>query len=131
MDRPFSTTWMLASMAIFTGAELLLGGLVGEVVAGRFMSLSLRFLLQGLLNLASYFIGGFIIGAISPGLRIHEPAAGAFLSVALMLCVSLFTPYSFIRFSMTKMIIGGAIAFCLALAGAKLGERVTGHRTIG
>jgi hypothetical protein len=46
-----------------------------------------------------------------------------------MLCVSLFTPYSFIRFSMTKMIIGGAIAFCLALAGAKLGERVTGHRT--
>jgi len=128
MDRPFSTKWMLASMAIFIGAELLLGGLVGEVVAGRFMSLSLRFLLQGLLNLVSYFIGGFIIGAISPGLRIHEPAAGAFLSVALMLCVSLFTPYSFIRFSMTKMIIGGAIAFCLALAGAKLGEKVTGSR---
>jgi len=126
--QSFSVKWMFASMAIFIGIELLLGGLIGHVVIGRFMSLSLRFLIQGLLNLVSFFIGGLIIGAVSPGLRIHEPAAGAFLSVALMLCLSLFTPYSFIRFSLTKMIIGGAIAFCLALTGAKIGERLTGQR---
>ena len=125
--QPFSTKWMLASMAIFIGIELLLGGFVGQIVVGRFMSLSLRFMLQGLLNVVSFFIGGFIIGVISPGLRVREPATGAFLSVALMLILSIFTPYSFIRFSLTKMIIGGVVAFCLALTGAKIGEKVTGH----
>jgi hypothetical protein len=125
--QPFSTKWMLASMAIFIGIELLLGGIVGQIVVGRFMSLSLRFMLQGLLNVVSFFIGGFIIGVISPGLRVREPATGAFLSVALMLILSIFTPYSFIRFSLTKMIIGGVVAFCLALTGAKIGEKVTGH----
>ena len=115
-------------MAIFIGFELVLGGLVGQVVMGRYMSHSLRFLLQGALNLASYFIGGVVIGVISPGLRIQEPAVGAFLSVALMLSLSLFTPYSFIRFSLFKLLIGGGIAFILALTGAKLGERLTGKR---
>jgi len=125
--QPFSTKWMLASMAIFIGIELLLGGIVGQIVVGRFMSLSLRFMLQGLLNVVSFFIGGFIIGVISPGLRVREPATGAFLSVAFMLILSIFTPYSFIRFSLAKMIIGGVVAFCLALTGAKIGEKVTRH----
>jgi hypothetical protein len=124
----FSKKWMLISMAIFIGIELFLGGLIGNLLVGRFMSISLKFLLQGLLNLVSFFIGGFVIGLISPGIRIHEPAVGAFLSVSLMLCITFFTPYSFIHFSFTKVIIGGAIAFFLALSGAKLGERVIGNR---
>ena len=115
-------------MAIFIGVELFLGGLIGNLVVGKYMSLSLRFMLQGLLNLASFFAGGFIIGLISPGIRIHEPAVGAFLSVSVMLCLSFFTPYRFIHFSLTKMLIGGGIAFFLALAGARLGERVAGNR---
>jgi len=125
---PFSKKWMLASMGIFIGVELFLGGLVGELVVGRFMSISLRFIIQGLLNLVSFFIGGFIIGLISPGIRTLEPALGAFFSVAIMLCLTFFTPYSFIHFSLTKMLIGGIIAFALALSGAKLGEKVTGNR---
>ena len=126
--RPFATKWVLASMAVFIGIELFLGGLIGGAITGRFASLNLQFMLQGLLNLVSYFIGGFLIGFLSPGLRIHEPATGAFLSVALVLSLSLFTPYSFIRFSLTKMLIGGAIAFWLALVGAKLGEKAAGNR---
>ena len=127
-ERPFSRKWVVGSMVLFITIELLLGGVVGTLVAGRFTSLSLRFLLQGLLNLVSYFIGGFIIGAVSPGLRILEPAVGAFLSLALMLCLSLFTPYSFIQFSLTKMLVGGAIAFGLALAGARVGEKMMGNQ---
>ena len=125
--QPFSKYWMIASAGIFIAVELFLGGLIGEVVVGRFLSISLRFLIQGLLNLVSFFIGGFIIGLISPGIRTREPAVGAFISVALMLCLSLFTPYSFINFSLTKMLIGGVVAFFLALAGARLGERVAGN----
>ena len=127
--QPFSKKWVLASTAIFVAVELFLGGLIGHLVVGTFMSLNLRFLLQGLLNLISFFIGGFIIGMISPGIRIFEPALGAFLSVALMLCLSFFTPYSFIQFSLTKMLIGGGIAFFLALTGARAGEKVAGNRT--
>lgn len=119
---------MLLSMLIFIVTEIVLGIWIGKVVAGRYTSISLGFMVKGLLNLVSYFVGGFTIGLISPGLRIYEPAAGAFLCVALMLAVSLFTPYRFIQFSMTKMLIGGGIAFCLALAGARLGERVSGNR---
>ncbi len=127
-SHTFSKKWMFISMAIFIGVELFFGGLIGGLVVGKFMSLSLRFLLQGILNLISFFIGGFIIGLISPGIRIYEPAVGAFLSVSIMLCLSIFTPYSFIHFSLTKMIIGGVVAFFLALAGARLGEKAAGNR---
>jgi len=115
-------------MVIFIVLELILGGLVGEFVAGRYKSLHLAFLLQGLLNLVSYFIGGIIIGVISPGIRVSEPGAGAFLSVALMLLMTLFTPYSFLQFSITKLVIGGIFACCLAMYGATLGERLTGQK---
>ena len=115
-------------MVVFICTEILLGGLVGHFVVGKYMSHSLGFMLQGLLNLLSFFIGGVVIGVISPGLRIHEPAVGAFLSVAIMLCLSIFTPYSFIQFSLLKMLCGGVIALFLALSGAKLGERITGKK---
>ena len=127
-ERAFSYKWMIISMIVFIGIELVLGGVVGEMVMGRYLSHSLLFLLQGVLNLISYFIGGLLIGAISPGLRMREPAAGAFCSVALMLGLTMFTPYSFIQFSLTKLIIGGIIACFLAYWGAELGERLTGHQ---
>ena len=126
--RAFSYKWMFLSMATFIGIELVLGGLVGEVLLGRYLSLSLQFTLQGLLNLVSYFIGGLLIGAVSPGLRMREPAVGAFLSVALMLGLTVFTPYSFIRFSLTKLVLGGIIACFLAYWGAELGEKLSGQQ---
>lgn len=126
-ESPFSWTWVWISMGVFITFELVLGGFLAHVVFGRMLSLHLNFLLQGLLNLVSYFLGGLLVGILSPRVRIQEPAVGAFLSVAVMLSLSLFTPYSFIRFGLFKMLIGGAIAFMLALTGAKLGERLTGH----
>ncbi len=125
--QSFSKKWMFASMAIFIVIEIFLGGLIGNFVGG-YMSISLRFMLQGLLHLVSFFIGGFIIGLISPGIRIYEPAAGAFLSVVVMLLLTVFTPYRFIQFSMSKMLIGGGIAFALALFGARAGEKAAGNR---
>ncbi len=127
-NQNFSKRWMWISFGTFILAELILGGLVGGLVVGKYMSIHLRFMLQGLLNLVAYFIGGFIIGLISPGIRVYEPAAGAFLSVLVMLVLTLFTPFSFIHFSVTKVLIGGGIAFFLALTGAKLGEKMAGNK---
>ena len=128
MNSGFSKRWMWISFGIFIATELVLGGLIGGVVVGKFMSMHLRFMLQGLLNLISFFIGGFIIGLISPGVRIYEPAVGAFMSVLVMLVLTLFTPFSFIHFSITKVIVGGGIAFFLALTGAKIGEKMAGNK---
>lgn len=125
--QEFSKAWMLLSFFIFIVTELVLGGIVGELVVGRYMSLHLHFMMQGLLNIISYFIGGFMIGLISPGIRIYEPAAGAFLSVLVMLLLTFFTPFSFLHFSITKVVIGGGIAFFLALTGAKMGEKLAGN----
>ena len=127
-DRPFSWRWAFASMGIFMATELLLGIVVGELIVGRYMSISLSFMMQGLLHVASFFVGGFIVGVVSPGVRIIEPAVGAALSVATMLCLSVFTPHTFLRLQSDKLLIGGIIAFVVALSGAKLGERVTGNR---
>ena len=128
LNQKFSKNWMWISFGIFIVTELFLGGLVGGFIVGKYMSIHLRFMLQGLLNLMAYFIGGIIIGLISPGIRIYEPAAGAFLSVLVMLVLTFFTPFSFIHFSLTKVIIGGGIAFFLALTGAKIGERLSGNK---
>lgn len=90
-DEPFSWKWVFISLAMFIGMEVILGVLLGYVVVGRYVSLSLRFLLQGLLNLASYFVGGFLIGVISPRVRVVEPAVGAFFAVAATIFLTLFT----------------------------------------
>jgi hypothetical protein len=118
-------------MAAFVGIELVLGALVGEVLLGNAFSLNLRFLLQGLLNVVSYFLGGLLIGVVSPGLRLREPAVGAFLAVALMFALTALTPFRFIGATGWKLVVGGGIAFVLALAGAALGERLTGQRLPG
>ncbi len=125
--QKFSWRWVIISMVTFVALELILGGVVADLVAGKHMSLHLKFVIQGALNLSSYFIGGFLIGIISPKVRIHEPAVGAFASVALMLSLTFFTPYTFLRFSPGKLVVGGIVAFVLALTGAKLGEKVTGQ----
>ena len=127
-ESSFSAFWLFASMALFILVEIVIGGLIGEFLVGRYLSISLSFTLQGLLNLSAYFIGGFIIGLISPGLRIGEPALGAFLSVGVMLTMSLFTPFTFMQFSLVRWLVGGVIAAFLAFVGAELGERATGYK---
>jgi hypothetical protein len=84
--------------------------------------------MQGLCNLSAYFVGGLVIGFVSPGIRLYEPAVGAFLAVAGTLMLTVFSPYAFLAFSTQKLIIGGIIAFVLALSGAQLGERLAGNK---
>lgn len=124
----FSMWWVLLSFVTFILVELLLGGFIGQMLIGKYISISLKLTIQSLLHLSSFFIGGVIIGILSPGIRTWEPAIAAFLSVGIMFSISMFTPYSYIAFSQEKMLIGGCIAFFLSMMGARLGERVFGNR---
>ncbi len=118
-----SRPWIFISFFIFIGLEILLGGVAGRILAGKFVSHVLHFKIELILILVSYFLGGLIIGFASPNIRILEPALGAFFAVFFTFLYSFFTPLRFFGFSLSRILIGGVIAFLLALFGADLGER--------
>lgn len=125
MIKELSWTWVFSSFGVFVLLELFLGGIIGTMVVGRFVPHVLTYQIEVLLLLSSFFIGGAIVGLISPTVRIIEPALAAFGSVLLTLSISFFSPYQFMAFSWTKVIIGGGIAFLLALFGARFGEKIS------
>lgn len=125
--RPFSWKWVGVSMAAFLGAEILVGGLVGEWLLERVVSINTNFLLQGLINLAGFVLGGFLIGVLSPGRRIAEPALGGFATLLLTSLVALFVPFRWIGYSGTGVLVAGAMAAALGAGGAYMGEKLTGN----
>lgn len=127
MPRPFSRSWLLASIAIFVAIELLLGGWAAHMLAGRQVSHMLSLRVELFMSLLSFGVGGFIVGLISPGKRLVEPAIGAAVSVVFTFLISVFTPITFIAAAPGRMLVGGAIAFVIALFGAHLGEKLTGN----
>lgn len=124
-NQPFSWGWVFGSMAVFVVAQLVLALVIGQVLIGGRIAYGLQQLVQGLLILVSYLLGGFVIGVISPKIRIIEPALGAFLSIFLVVFVSFVMPNTYIHFNWWRMGLGGVIAFVLALYGATLGEKLT------
>lgn len=126
LAKDFSFLWVLYSLVIFVVVEIFLAGIIGQmVVSGRFMPHTLNYLLEVVLIIMSFFIGGVIIGMISSKIRILEPAIAAFLCVLLTLSITFFSPYAFMTFSWTKVFIGGGTAFFLAWFGAYVGEKLS------
>ncbi len=124
-SKTFSWTWVLISIAVFLIVELFIGGFIPGLVAGRYVGRIFWYKIEMIMMLASYFLGGFLIGLLSPSVRIFEPAIGAFLVVIGTLIYSFFIPLTrFFGFSGDRALIGGAIVFVLALLGADQGERL-------
>jgi hypothetical protein len=126
-ERPFSTAWLLASVTLFLAAELLIGTWLGPLIVGRYVSPAFHFQVQGLMHLASFWLGGFAVGLLSPGIRLLEPALGAFVSVVAAFSLSVFLPHTYLQFDLKKILLGGGIAVVLALFGAYTAERVMGN----
>jgi len=114
-------------MATFIATELIIGGLLGELLLGKAVSINTNFLLQGLFNLAGFAVGGFLIGVISPGRRVAEPAVGAAATLVLISIIALFVPFRYIGYTNSSMIVAAAIAAAIAGAGAYSGEKLTGN----
>ncbi len=123
--KELSWAWVFYSLAVFIVTELVLGGIVGKLVMGSFVPHVLSYTIEVVLILAAFFVGGACVGLLSAKVRVLEPALGAFLCVLLTLSISFFSPYSFMRFSLIKLAIGGGCAFLLAFLGARLGEKVS------
>jgi hypothetical protein len=124
----FSTRWVMASVVIYTALEIGIALVLAPAIFGAMLaSPMVQMRLEMLMHLASFYVGGVAVGVISPGVRLAEPAVGAFISVVLVFLLSMFLPHSFIHFDLTKIAIGGGIAFVLALMGAFTGERIMGN----
>ncbi len=114
-------------MATFVGAEIVIGGLFGELLLGKAISINTNFLLQGLFNLAGFALGGFLIGVLSPGRRIAEPAVGAAATMVLISILALFVPFRFMGYSSGGIIFAALVAAAIAGGGAYAGEKLTGN----
>lgn len=122
-EAGLSARWIGISYGVFIASELLLGGLVAKVIAGRFVGHVSQLRLEAILILVSYYLGGFLVGFASPRVRVAEPAIGAALSVATTFVIAFFSPLGFLSFKAARVLAGGVIAFLLALAGARTGEK--------
>lgn len=126
--HPFSTRWVVASVVIYTAMEITIAlFLAPAIFAGRLASPMLQMRLQMLMHLGSFYVGGVAVGVISPGVRLTEPAVGAFVAVCIVFLISFFMPHAFFHWDWTKILIGGGIAFGLGLAGAHTGEKIMGN----
>ena len=112
---------------IFVALELLLGGLVAHLLAGRNISHMLGLRIELALSLLSFLTGGFLVGVLSPGLRLIEPAIGAGVTVVFTFLIAFFTPVTVLAADPNKILIGGIAGFAVALFGAHLGERLRGN----
>jgi len=123
MKEPVSTPWILGALAIYVVGEALIGGLLGELLGG-FVSRPFRMRLEVTLMFASWWVGGLVVGLVSPKVRLVEPAIAAGIAVLMTSLYAVFMPVSWFVFSLTRLVFGGAIAFGLALWGADTGERL-------
>ncbi len=123
-----STAWIVASVLIFTAVELGIALVIAPaILVGRLASVMVQYRLDMLMHLGSFYLGGIVVGLISPGVRLLEPAIGAFVSVLLVMLMSVFLPNAWMQLSLTKLLVGGGIACALALMGAYSGERLMGN----
>lgn len=132
MKNSFSWKWVALSVVVYTAMEIGIAVFLAPAIfAGRLASPMLQMRLQMLMHLASFLIGGFAVGLFSPGVRLWEPAVGAFVAVALVFMMSFFMPTWFMHWDTHKVMIGGGIAFVLAIAGAYSGEKIMGNVEAG
>lgn len=126
-ERPFSTPWTILSLVLFLAVELLIGSWLGPLIAGKYVSPMFHYQVQMLMHLLALYLGGLVVGVVSPGRRLMEPAIAAFLSVLIVFLMSFFMPNWFFRFDLTKILVGGGIGFGVALLGAWQGEKMMGN----
>jgi stress response protein SCP2 len=130
--KSFSWVWMLASLVVFIIAEIAIAGLFQTNLFWSFIPQSFRYLVEIVSFALSFLLGGIVVGLVSPSIRVLEPAIAAFFSVIILLSNGFFTQHGFADFSLIKMLIGGSVAFALAMSGARLGETIAakmGNRT--
>ena len=82
-----------------------------------------RLALVALIGIASFAVGGYIVGRKSPGRTILEPGISAAIAVLIGLLLSG-------AFTLGNLLAGGLLPFLAGLLGGYLGERQQAQRAV-
>jgi hypothetical protein len=80
--------------------------------------------LGALIGIASFAVGGYIVGVKSPGRTILEPGISAAIAVVIGLLLGG-------AFTLGNLLVGGLVPFLAGLLGGYLGERRQGRTAAG
>ena len=131
MNRGLDWRWIAIGTAIMFGLNLVAGLLLVPLLGGaapagadgaptpEAAAAALgggRLLLAALVSFLSFAVGGFIVGARSPGRTVWEPGISAAIAVAVGLLVGG-------AFTLGGLLAGGLVPFLAGLLGGWLGER--------
>ncbi len=130
MNRGLDWRWIAIGTAIMFGLNLVAGLLLlpllgGALPAGPDGAPSAdaaaalgggRLLVAALVSFLSFAIGGYVVGARSPGRTVVEPGISAAIAVAVGLLVGG-------AFTLGNLVAGGVVPFLAGLLGGWLGER--------
>jgi cation transport ATPase len=116
----FEWKWALIAAVLFTALQMVVLGLLPMIVS--------TFDPQGigglLLSVPVFFVGGIVMGMISPGKTFVEPAVGAMLAAIPTLgLISARTPAGAFEPTLLAYVVCAAMGIMTALFGAFLGER--------
>jgi len=120
-QEDFEWKWALIATAMFSALQGLILGVIPLAVSA--------FDPQGLpglmLSVPVAFVGGIVMGAISPGKTFVEPAVGAMLaSVPTIAIISAITPAGAFEPTLLAYVICATMGIMMALFGAFLGEKI-------
>lgn len=127
MNRGLDWRWIAIGTAIMFGLNLLAGLLLVPILGGALPDGAPaadaaaaigggRLLAAAVLSFLSFALGGYIVGARSPGRTILEPGISAAIAVAIGLLIGG-------GFTLGNLVAGGLVPFLAGLLGGWLGER--------
>ena len=131
--QPLSWFWIVVGAVIIAALDIMMRSWLvttdfalslSEIAGGKWM-------IFGIGAVVSYFGGGVVIGRLSPGETIREPAFAAVLAVLCVLALQ-YTAFPDAPWTGGVFLERAGIAllsFGLALLGAKTGERLQGETT--
>jgi hypothetical protein len=117
----FEWKWALIATAVFSALQ----GVVLGVIPLAVKAFDPQGLPGLMLSVPIAFVGGVIMGAISPGKTFVEPAVGAMLaSVPMIAIIAAITPSGAFEPTLLAYVICATMGIMMALFGAFLGEKI-------
>ncbi len=128
MSRGLDWRWVGIGVAIMLGLNLLASLLLALLIGNDLPSASAtpeeaaaalgggRLALGALISIATFAVGGYVVGLRSPGRTIPEPVISAAIAVVIGLVLGG-------ALTIGNLLAGGLVPFLAALLGGYLGER--------
>ena len=132
---PLNIKWIIIGAAVICGLNQLLSiGLVNTLYLPLVDSMGgtpARVIYLSTVLLGSFFVGGLLVGWMSPGETLTEPAIASVIAVVAnpLLRLAFYGESGLDLGGLIGLAIASGLGFGLGLLGAKVGERIQGDTT--